>query len=85
MRIQAAAAPAGIPTLDAAIDPEIERALAGLDGDAPLLGRMARYHLGQADADGKPTTPGAVDRGKRIRPKVAILCCAAAGGDPALA
>jgi geranylgeranyl diphosphate synthase, type I len=68
--------------LDAAIDPEIDRALAALDGRAPLLGRIARYPLGQVDAGGVPLPPGAVDRGKRIRPAVALLCCGAAGGDP---
>ncbi len=77
------AAAAAVRALDAAIDPEIERAVDALDGRAPLLARMARYHLGLVDADGNPTPSGAVDRGKRIRPAVALLCCAAAGGDPA--
>jgi geranylgeranyl diphosphate synthase type I len=79
------AAAAAVRALDAAIDPDLERALAALDGRAPLLGRMARYHLGLVDADGRAVAPGAVDRGKRIRPAVALLCCGAAGGDPALA
>lgn len=48
---------------------------------APLYGMM-RYHLGWA------TAAFAAERangGKRLRPLVCLLCCAAAGGDPACA
>ncbi len=80
---RAAGAPDG--ALDALIEPYLREAVAALDGSAPLLAGMARYHLGEVDAALAPTPPGAVDRGKRIRPAVALLCAGAAGGDPAVA
>jgi geranylgeranyl diphosphate synthase, type I len=70
---------------DGLIEPYLREAVAALDGAAPLLAGMARYHLGAVDADLAPLPPGAVDRGKRIRPAVALLAAGAAGGDPALA
>ena len=39
---------------------------------------MARYHLGQVDADGAPAT---MQRGKAIRPTLCLLMCEALGGD----
>jgi len=48
---------------------------------APLYGMM-RYHLGWATAD---FAPERANGGKRLRPLVCMLCCAAAGGDPACA
>jgi geranylgeranyl diphosphate synthase type I len=71
--------------VDALIDPYLRAAVAALDGGAPLLAGMARFHLGAVDADLAPLPPGAVDRGKRIRPAVALLAAGAAGGDPAVA
>jgi|GEM_PF-3343921 len=79
------AAGAALPDVDAAIAPYMEDAVAALDGEARLLAGMARYHLGLVDADLRPLADGAVDRGKRVRPAVAILCAGAAGGDPAAA
>lgn len=43
---------------------------------------MARYHLGQVDADGAPAT---MQRGKAIRPTLCLLMCEALGGDLAAA
>ena len=40
---------------------------------------MARYQLGQVNADGSPAT---TDRGKAIRPTLCLLMCEALGGDP---
>jgi geranylgeranyl pyrophosphate synthase len=71
--------------LDDLIEPYLREAVAALDGAAPLLAGMARYHLGEVDDALAPLPPGAVDRGKRIRPAVALLCCGAAGGEPATA
>jgi geranylgeranyl diphosphate synthase type I len=71
--------------IEDAIEPAIHEALAALNGRAPLLAGMVRYHLGYADADLAPLPPGAVDRGKRVRPAVALLAAGAAGGDPLLA
>ncbi|MDQ2785014.1 MAG: polyprenyl synthetase family protein [Chloroflexota bacterium] len=48
---------------------------------APLYGMM-RYHLGWATAE---FAPERANGGKRLRPLVCMLCCAAAGGDPARA
>lgn len=70
------------PTVDHLLQPELDAIIAALDGDAPLLAQMARYHLGWSDGAGEPTSP-AVRRsaqGKRLRPAVALLCSAATGG-----
>jgi geranylgeranyl diphosphate synthase type I len=69
--------------LDALIEPPIQMALASLDGRSLLLSGMVRYHLGYADRDLGAIDPATVDRGKRIRPAVAMLAAGAAGGDPA--
>ena len=67
--------------IDALIDEPMRIAVEALDGDAPLLLGMACYHLGWVDHGFSPLPSGATDRGKRIRPLVALLSCAAAGGD----
>jgi geranylgeranyl diphosphate synthase type I len=71
--------------IDAAIDPVLLDAVASLDGRAPLLAGMARYHLGFAGADLAAIDPRTVGRGKRIRPAVAMLAAGACGGDPFVA
>ncbi len=43
---------------------------------------MMRYHMGWEDKHGAPV---AAHGGKRIRPLLALMTCAAAGGDPAIA
>ena len=68
--------------IDACIDRPMRDALAALDGQAPLLAGMARYHLGYVGPDLLPIDPSGIDRGKRIRPAVALLAAGAAGGDP---
>jgi geranylgeranyl diphosphate synthase, type I len=45
----------------------------------PELNAMLRYHLGFANADGSPAS---INAGKRIRPILVLLSCAAVGGDP---
>jgi len=45
---------------------------------APLYGMM-QYHLGWLHEDFTPR--GALTGGKRLRPRICLLCCAAAGGD----
>jgi len=42
------------------------------------LHRMLRYHLGWADAEGRPLRG---DGGKALRPTLCLLACEAAGGD----
>lgn len=69
--------------LDALLVPALERALVEVDGNAPLLTTMTRYHLGMVDAAGTPTdaeTRIAV-QGKRMRPALAVLSAIAAGGE----
>jgi geranylgeranyl diphosphate synthase type I len=67
---------------NAHVEPALLAALAPLDGRAPLLAGMVRYHLGYAGADLQPLPGGVIDRGKRVRPAVALLAAGAAGGDP---
>lgn len=67
--------------VDALVDPAMVSALSVLDRSPSLLGGMVRYHLGWVDQTLKPIEPGSIDRGKRMRPAIAILACAAAGGD----
>jgi geranylgeranyl diphosphate synthase type I len=71
--------------VDALIEPYLIAAVAALDASPSLLGGMARYHLGWVDETLAPLRKGAVDRGKRIRPSIALLSCAAAGGEPRVA
>ncbi|MBA2278494.1 MAG: polyprenyl synthetase family protein [Chloroflexia bacterium] len=70
--------------LDRLLDPELEAAVAALDGEAPLLVHMARYHLGWNDGSGDPSSAEerGMAQGKRLRPALAFRCCAAAGGEP---
>jgi geranylgeranyl diphosphate synthase type I len=66
----------------AAVEAEM---LAHLQTDAPALAQiygMMRYHLGCATA---AFAPERANGGKTLRPLVCLLCCAAAGGDPAYA
>ena len=67
------------------LDAAMLEALDALSGPAPLLPGMARYHLGFADERLLPTTPTDAIRGKRMRPIIAMLAAAAAGGVPASA
>jgi geranylgeranyl diphosphate synthase, type I len=76
------AADTSLPDLDTVIAPLMADAVAALDGEARLLAGMARYHLGDVDADLQPVGPSAINRGKRMRPAVALLSAGAAGGDP---
>jgi geranylgeranyl diphosphate synthase, type I len=68
--------------LDALIEPALLAAIAAVDGRAPVLAGMVRYHLGYAGRDLELLDSRTVDRGKRMRPAVALLAAAAAGGDP---
>jgi geranylgeranyl diphosphate synthase type I len=71
--------------VDALIDQHLVAAVAALDDSPSLLGEMARYHLGWIDETLAPVAHGTIDRGKRIRPSIALLCAAAAGGEPSIA
>jgi geranylgeranyl diphosphate synthase type I len=69
--------------MHALLDVELAAAIDELNGCAPLLAGMARFHLGWTDSAGAPTDEGTrrLIRGKRIRPMLAMLSCSAAGGD----
>ncbi|UCF62409.1 MAG: polyprenyl synthetase family protein [Anaerolineaceae bacterium] len=57
-----------------AIEEDLKRAIQPIQSDRfPELRKMIDYHMGWLN-DGQ-------SRGKRIRPLIALLCCAAAGGD----
>ena len=68
--------------VDVLIEPMLLDAVAALDGRAPLLRGMVQYHLGYAAADLQRVDRRAADRGKRMRPAVALLAAGAAGGEP---
>lgn len=68
--------------VDVLLEPLMAEALTALDGHAPLLAGMVRYHLGYADLDLRPVNPRSIDRGKRIRPAITLLVAGTAGGDP---
>ena len=69
------------------LERELQVSLSQLEGRAPLLSRMAQYHLGWIDPAGEPTDPEIrfAVQGKRIRPQLAFMSCVAVGGDPAVA
>jgi geranylgeranyl diphosphate synthase type I len=56
-------------------DPVLRAAVDRLD---PLTARVAGYHLGWNDAEGRPVRTG----GKSLRPALALLSTRAAGADP---
>ncbi len=72
-------------TIDALIGPRIDDALRSLEGSSSLLAGMIRYHLGLVDREFQPVDPLSIDRGKRVRPAVALLAAGAAGGAPDVA
>jgi hypothetical protein len=42
---------------DPPLEAELQAAVGQIDGFAPLLGKMVRFHLGWIETDGKPTSP----------------------------
>ncbi|HEX2280901.1 MAG TPA: polyprenyl synthetase family protein, partial [Thermomicrobiales bacterium] len=75
-----------IVEFDRWIDDEIEAVLQSIEAgatptatsDLPIY-HVLRYHLGTANAAFEPES---ADPGKRLRSKLCLLCCDAAGGDP---
>jgi geranylgeranyl diphosphate synthase type I len=71
----------------AALDDDIQRAFASAqraqlpfgNGDLPLV-QLMRYHLGYVDEHWRPTH---ASTGKRMRPRLCLLACQAAGGEVA--
>lgn len=64
------------------LEPEMHRALESLEGPIALLPGMVNYHLGFVDATFERAELPVSARGKRFRPAIAMLACAAVGGDP---
>jgi geranylgeranyl diphosphate synthase type I len=71
--------------LDALYEPIMQRAVAEIGETSPLLEGIAAYHMGWRNADLTPVVGEALNSGKRIRPRLAMLVCSALGADPALA
>lgn len=71
-------------TFDHIINQELHQSLNDLEGDAPLLARMARFHLGWIETDGTETSPDLRKsvQGKRMRPYLAFLSALAVNGRP---
>lgn len=67
-------------SVDNLIEPYLALAMTELEAAAPLLAGMSRYHLGLVDREFNPLPAGTSDTGKRMRPAIALLSCAAAGG-----
>lgn len=69
--------------MEGIVERELAISIRALEGRAPLMARMARYHLGMIDSVGNITEPEVrrAVQGKRIRPMLALLTCSAVGGD----
>jgi geranylgeranyl diphosphate synthase type I len=67
--------------LDAAMRSSIEE----MTSVSPFLASMCGYHLGWLDRDFEHVDPSLIDKGKRIRPKIALLSSMAVSGDLDLA
>jgi len=72
--------PAVLARARALVDPALRAAVDRLQGEH--MRRIAGYHLGWLDADGRPL-PGDGVGGKAIRPTLAVLSAQAAGGTAA--
>ncbi len=67
-----------LPRLEA----EMQAVLALREPDVAQHYQMMHYHMGWAD---ESFQPGIFDTGKRIRPLMCLMACAAVGGEPAAA
>ncbi len=77
-------APRTSHNFDPPLERELRQSIEDLEGNAPMLARMARFHLGWIETNGEPTAYDVRQsvQGKRIRPHLAFLSCAAVGGEP---
>jgi geranylgeranyl diphosphate synthase type I len=71
-----AALPESVEAARRLVEPFLREAVGRLD---PMTARVAGYHLGWNDADGRPVRGG----GKSLRPTLATLSARAAGASPA--
>ncbi len=72
----------GSPDARALIQQAMRQAFPAHDPRVARFYQMQEYHLGWRDAT---LEPAALDPGKLVRPRLALLACQAAGGDPARA
>jgi geranylgeranyl diphosphate synthase, type I len=70
--------PAGVETARDLVGPAIAEAVGRL---SPEVRVVAEFHLGLADAEGRPLAPGG-GAGKALRPALALLSARAAGAGP---
>jgi geranylgeranyl diphosphate synthase, type I len=77
-RVMTVTMPAGVQTARDLVGPAIAEAVAKL---SPNVRAVAAYHLGLAEADGRPTGPG-TGAGKALRPALALLSARSAGFEP---
>jgi geranylgeranyl diphosphate synthase type I len=71
--------PAGVAAARDLVQPAIAALIERL---SPEVGAVAAYHLGLADAQGRPPGPGHGGSGKALRPALALLSAQAAGAAP---
>jgi geranylgeranyl diphosphate synthase type I len=74
-------------TRDTLLDTEIALSLADLEGPAPLLGHMIRFHLGLVNTTGEPVPADERRRlqGKRLRPAIAMQAAQSVTGNATVA
>ena len=65
-----------------ALETEMRSVLAGRDAAVAQHYQMMHYHMGWAD---ESLRPGHFHTGKRVRPLLCLMACAAVGGDPTTA
>ncbi|CAN5791682.1 polyprenyl synthetase family protein [soil metagenome] len=78
------------PTLDATfnldfdsrLDDVMLQAVDEMASSSPMLASMGKYHLGWLDRNFDPVDASLLEKGKRIRPKIALLSCMAVSGKP---
>lgn len=68
-----------LQTMIEAVEAEMQAVLASEPTVRTAFFDMLHYHMGWVEADGTPISKG--QSGKRIRPLLCMLTCAAAGGD----
>lgn len=68
------------PEIEARVESAMRSVVQVIEETSPLLAGMAGYHLGWLDQQLQPIASGSVDRGKQIRPRIALLSAAAISG-----
>ncbi len=68
--------------LSTLIEPLMRSAVDQVDPSSQFLADMIRYHLGWVDQTFRPLGTSETDKGKRVRPMIALLSCEAVSGRP---